>query len=220
MGLRGANSILYTATGLSLKALKEIALSRASLDERLVKIDVDCSWVAHKLAAKAGHFNTAGETTAEVLHLLAKAGFVVTPICDPNHRHHSKRASVERIARKEKARLTALFSRYELIALSQKMGLPTLTAQEKEDTKEKIESLNKTFKTAERKASNNGGGLPSSFIADLELALNDMDAHSTNEHQCFVEKVQVAYFQADALIARRSVERKSNLHFGDSQHNA
>ena len=210
MGLRGANSILYSITGLSIKALKEIACSRASDDERLVRIDVDCSWVAHKLAAKSGHCSEAGEMTAEVLHLLSKAGFVVTPICDPLHRHHSKRASVERIAKKEKARLTALFSRYELIALSQKMGLPTLTAQEKAETEKEIESLNKIVKTSEKKASSNGG-LSSSFVSDLELALDGIDAHMINEHQCFVEKVQVAYSQADALIAQRSVEGKSHL---------
>ena len=210
MGLRGASSILFTITGLTLKALKEISRSRLPEDQRLVCIDVDCNWVGHKLAAKTGNYHQAGEMTAEVLYLFAQAGFVVTPICDPQDRHHSKRASTARIVEKEKARLTALCSRYRLTALSQKLLSTNITADEKEEAEKEIVSLNKVVKTAEKKAST-GGTLPSSFVEDLELALAAMDAHLTNEHECLVQKVEVAFSQADALIAKRSVEGKSHL---------
>ena len=134
MGLRGASSILYSITGLTLKALKEIARSRVqSNSQQLACINVDCSWVGHKLAANSSAFHEAGSLTAEVLCLLAQAGFIVTPICDPDCRHHSKRASIDRIAEKEKGRLTALCTRYKLVALSQKMRLAGLSGQEKEE---------------------------------------------------------------------------------------
>ena len=210
MGLRGANSILFTVTGLTLKALKEISRSRLQEDQHLVCIDVDCSWVGHKLAAKTGNYLQAGVMTAEVLHLLAQSGFVVTPICDPQDRHHSKRASTARITEKEKARLTALCSRYRLTALSQKLVDTTITADEKEEAEKEITSLNKVVNTAEKKAST-CGTIPLSFVEDLELALTAMDAHLPNEHECFVQKVEVAFSQADALIAKILVERKGHL---------
>ena len=138
MGLRGAKSVLFTITNLTLKALKEIARSRASADERLCRIDVDCSWVGHKLAAKSSNYEQAGEATAEVLYILAKAGFVVTPICDPPHRHHSKRESTDRVAKKEKTRLAALCPHYRLTSLYKKLrSPPMLTDQEKEVAQKK-----------------------------------------------------------------------------------
>ena len=63
VGLKGAQTILFTVSGLNLKALKEIAHSRLSENERLVQMDVDCSWVAHKLAAKNGNFDQAAKMT-------------------------------------------------------------------------------------------------------------------------------------------------------------
>ena len=110
MGLKGAANIISTAKGISVAGLKDIARSRLLEDGGLCKIDVDCSWLGYKLGRSSSHGNTS-ILTAEALILLSKAGFVVTPVCDPLNRHHSKRDSTNRGAKIEKKRIDSLVAK-------------------------------------------------------------------------------------------------------------
>ena len=207
MGVSGAEQLVYAIKNLSVAGVKHIARNRLNANERLCRIDVDCSWVAYKLLGKNGNASKAGELVAEFLILLAKAGFVPTPICDPQNRHHSKRESTRRVAEKEKARIEAVTARLKLTALAQKrVGLQGDESEEAEKEMSRLDSLVKKYENVNAKPS-----LPCSFIQDLDISLQVMDAHEENEHECFVEKIKVASFQADSLIAKRYIDRKSHL---------
>ena len=101
MGIKGAASILFSIKGITITGLKHVARSRLTGDQRICCIDVDCSWLGYKLGRDSSTTN-ASVLTAEMLVLLSKAGFIVTPICDPPTRHQSKRASTERISQRRK----------------------------------------------------------------------------------------------------------------------
>ena len=59
----------------------------------------------------------------------------------------------------------------------------------------------------------NSPRLPSTFIADLSDILEHNNAHKENEHNCKVEKPLESSFQADSLIAKRAIEKKSHMLF-------
>ena len=209
MGIKRAANLLYVTKEVSLKGLKEVARTRLGQDEHVCCIDVDCSWVAHRLLGQKVPAESLGQSTAEVLHLFAKAGFIVSPICDPpGQRHHTKRDSLRRIVEKEKARINAIVKRYNIAALTQKLrneeGL--MTAEEKDDAQKQLAADIASAKTLDRKCES--GGVPISFIEDLKDALMESDAHNENEHQCYVGKVIVSSFQADSIIAKRAIQKK------------
>ena len=177
MGLKGAGNLLFTAKGISLTDLKNVARSRLLEDEHLCCIDVDCSWIGYKLSQGSSSSEDASLQTAELLLLLSKAGFVVTPVCDPLRRHHSKRASTSRIANKERKRINALIVRYQINMLSQRGRKEDLPVEEKVKIEAELEGLNKRVKTLERStASERLGG---TFVEDLRMALENLNAHSS-----------------------------------------
>ena len=130
MGSKTPSQLIYSIENLSMEAARDVALSlkktpvqnventvRSSDEEQdnedeenqninpssMPHADVDCNWIAFMLGAnKCPH--EAASKTADFLECLANYGFIVTPICDGKERHHSKRASMERIAKKEKAK--------------------------------------------------------------------------------------------------------------------
>ena len=212
MGLKGAASILFHAKGITMTGLKRIARTRLAENEHICRIDVDCSWLGYKLARSSSDTD-ASMLTAEVLLLLAKAGFVVTPICDPPHRHHSKRASTDRIAKKERKRIDSLVARYKITELSQRLQDVNISAEDRGVLSKELGDLNKKSKSLERnETSGRLGGL---FIEDLQRDLDELSAHEKNEHECFVEEVVVSSFQADSVIAQRVVTKKSHLILGN-----
>ena len=88
--------------------------------------------------------------TAEVLLLLAKAGFVVTPVYDPSHWHHSKRALADCIAKKERKCIDSLVARYKITELSQRLQDVNLSAEDKSVLSKQLGDLNKKSKLLER----------------------------------------------------------------------
>ena len=82
-------------------------------------IDVDCNWVAYNLGGMVKQPDKAVSLTCNFLEVLARSGFRVTPICDGDLRHHSKRASIERVAEAQKAKVKSHLARYKLLAVSQ-----------------------------------------------------------------------------------------------------
>ena len=107
MGINSAKSLTFNIKKLNIRAIKDvIKCIRNPTELSFFKIDVDCNWVAFKLGC-AKKPQEAASKTADFLQCLASCGFIVTPICDGERRHHSKRASIERIAKFEKDRTMA-----------------------------------------------------------------------------------------------------------------
>ena len=139
---------------------------------------------------------------------------VVTPISDPpDHRHHTKQASIERIMKKERAHIEATIGRCEMTRMNQQLTNDDSLSAEERDTieKNKLPELIKQLRKHENAC--NSPRLPSTFIADLSDILEHNNAHKENEHNCKVEKPLVSSFQADSLIAKRAIEKKSHMLF-------
>ena len=81
-------------------------------------IDVDCNWVACYLGATKNP-TEAAHITSDLLQALAARGFIVTPVCDGEIRHHSKRASIDRVVTNEKLKIRSLVDRYKLLSMTQ-----------------------------------------------------------------------------------------------------
>ena len=81
-------------------------------------MDVDISWILEMVAGLKSPEEGA-MLVAEILETFAHLGFIVQLICDGPIRHHSKRASVDRIARREKDALKCAVAHFELLALTQ-----------------------------------------------------------------------------------------------------
>ena len=124
MGIDNASLLVYAIKGLSILSIKKIVrhihfqsstqtntASNNHLDSDKIHVDVDCNWVACQLGGTKSP-NEAASITCDFLLTLAEYGFVVTPICDGVRRHHSKRATISRIAKREKSKLDSVSERF------------------------------------------------------------------------------------------------------------
>ena len=217
MGIKGSNKLLYVTKNVCPLSLRQIALARCGGDTQC-RIVIDCFWLAMKLMALTGLKITpseVGAAVAEMMIMIVKEGFIVTPVCDPpNHRHHTKQASIERVVQREKARVEGTTKRCELMEKSQKLanandGSSSLSTEEIANLKEDVSKLSKRVKTLENKAES--PIVPPTFIDDLKATLKERDAHEEDEEGCKVEEPLVSSFQADSVIAKRAKDGKSHL---------
>jgi hypothetical protein len=134
MGIKSASSLLYHIKGLSIKSIKDIinniyfkddqssfptSESRNTIICKKYLIDVDCNWVACHLGTTSP--DEAAYIICDFLEALSQYGFVVPPICDGERRHHSKRATVDQIAKREKLKAKTIGERFNLLSTSQKL---------------------------------------------------------------------------------------------------
>ena len=214
MGLKSAKSLTFNIKKLNIRAIKDtIKTIRNPADLSFFKIDVDCNWVAFKLGCGKKPQEAASKT-ADFIQCLSSCGFIVTPICDGERRHHSKRASIERVAKYEKDRTMASITRLQLLATSTQLREETnLNTEEREELKNRQKELNKLVGKLEAKVENTG--LYRSFASDLEAELEIRDAFSDQmSHHGKVQPVKVGLYQADALIAKRAIDGLSHMIFG------
>jgi hypothetical protein len=112
-------------------------------------VDIDANQVGMRLIKKSGG---AVHNIIGIASLLAKDGVDVCIIADNEScRPQTKRASVERVAKREHSRILGLKAREELATLLQSKNPP----------KEKIEQLQKTIQSKERAAYHT---LPENFV--------------------------------------------------------
>jgi hypothetical protein len=170
MGIKSASSLLYPIKGLSVKSIKDIINniyfkddeSRDTIIHKKYLIDVDCNWVACHLGATNSP-DEAASITCDFLEALSQYGFVVTPICDGERRHHSKRATVDRIAKREKLKAKTIGERFRLLSTSQKLqNILNLDVTERQRLGDEREALNKSVKSLEKKLAQTKGYYPHS----------------------------------------------------------
>ena len=223
MGIKSAKKVTLNIKDLSMKGTKDIIDYVCRLDEQIQggmlegaeptssskRIDVDCNYIA----CKEGGMKKPEEATiktADILVCLANYGFIVTPICDGSIRHHSKRASMERISKGEQNRIKYSVARLQLLATTQQLrDNNNLNDQQKQELQNRQTELNKLVSSLENKSNENA--LPPSFAIDLQIELELRGAHETNDNMGRVEQVKVGLFQADPLIAKRARQNKSDI---------
>ena len=225
MGIKSASKIISSCKNLTVKDIKDAlnaviqqqhnvdenepsapSLSETVPNQQLV-IDVDCNWVACYLGGTKTPTN-APSATADFLEVLSNYGFIVNPICDGQSRHFTKRASIDRVANREKCKIDAFESRYSLLNIIQQIN-NEVDAAKKEELQKKRDDLIKRIKSLENKCKNIG--LSPTFASDLMNELEVRGSHNVNDNHGIVECVKIGLFQADSVIAKRAVQSKSHL---------
>jgi hypothetical protein len=199
MGINGCatKKALWLATGLTLKSLKDLNIGN--------KIDVDGNALAWKIGC--------GKPIPEVIQLMASflkvlahsGGFNITVILD-GQRPDCKRDTWFRQKERKLDEINKLFCRLKAIEFDKKTDEDSITA---------FDSFNREAKRLEKKSSRSIT-FPSDFGDRLSERLMMINACSLNENGGIVnERVIKAKFQADSLIAKRSVDSKSNFILAD-----
>lgn len=223
MGVKSPSSLTYTVKNLSIKHVKQVIKdvrnesgeqTAAEEDEatKILKnrVDADINWLYYKLGANKRK-SDAARIISEFLETLALYGFIVTPICDGEARHHSKRATTERIAKKERNKIQASIARLQLIAVSSQLRSDTtLSEEERNGLSARQKDLNEKVRKFESSAASEGNISPT-FYHDLAEELAIRNLHETNDLMGRVEKVKVGQFQADPLIAMRAIRKESDI---------
>ena len=199
MGISGQDKILYRGKFYSLQNVIEISKSR-----NISVVDVDINWLAWKIGR--------GKKEAEIIErvvgflvALAVSGFEVQPICDGKIRHRSKRATYERIAKREKSRVDGVFMRYKAMELSRTL----LSASDgREALKKELLSCNKKAKSCESAMFNVMTG---NFTSTLQSTLERSDLFNSDLFAGKINQVQIALFQADSVIAYRVINKQSSV---------
>ena len=202
MGIKGVSpkTVLWEATGLNLKSLKKMRAGN--------RIDVDGNALAWKLGA--------GKHINEVVHLMAvylkdvahSGGFIITVVLDGDLRPDCRRDSWFRKKDRALDDINRFYCRLKTLELGSEVH--TLDRERSEKRKEDFDLFNNAAKKLERKCSRNVV-IPKNFGSLLSERLMMIDACQLNENGGFVqEKYLKAVFQADSLIARRAMQKKSN----------
>ena len=119
MGVKNQKDLFYNAHELSIDDIKLMTIHH----ENRFSIDIDVNWLTFKIGRGLSETMIVRKV-ANFLFCLAKEGFIVNPITDGRERHHSKRASTERRANRERKRSLCYSTRCEAMQVSRQMISP------------------------------------------------------------------------------------------------
>ena len=127
-----------------------------------------------------------------ILLAFAKCGCICQPICDPEFRHHSKRASIERRANKIILEIKVKYARYALAQVNQSIANGN-RSDELEDERKAL------AKIAKKDISCNT--ITPEMIQLLEKTLGESDISTENEIGGSINQLMTGIYQDDLLIA-------------------
>jgi hypothetical protein len=204
MGINSATKTKFVGKGLTLKSVQSLDVGN--------RIDVDGNALAFKFLGNGNKH--IGEILSDMaLHLKQLAysgGFVVTVIFDGDQRPDCKRASLQRKKSRFLNDANRMFCRFKTLQLKaqfEKHGNREVKKKLDEYSKEceKLEKLCRRVLT-----------IPSNVASLFSDRLMMVSACSANENGGFVdENVLTATFQADSLIAARSVSNLNDFIYGN-----
>ena len=209
MGIKGCQlrKVLWVASGLTLKSLKDLNIGN--------RIDVDGNALAWKLGA-GKHISEVAQIMASFLKNLAHSGgFEVTVIVD-GERPDCKRDTWFRRKERELDEINRLYCRFKALELgSNNMNKRSSNINEEDATfdtmKRDFDLFSSESKSLENKCKRTLS-IPKDFGTQISERLMMINACNTNENGGVVkEKVLVAGFQADSLIARRAMQNDNDF---------
>ena len=205
MGVKGCKKgeVLWEGKKLNLKMLKLLQVGN--------RIDVDGNGLAWTMfhGSKVKSFHQLLHSMAEFLMKIAfSGGFVITIIVDGDDRPDCKRDSWSRRKSKELDEVNRVFCRMKSMSLYQKVKSANATEEERRE----YEEFRKAAKAFESKCSRSNFKIPNDFHIQLSQQLMSLGACIQNENGGYVvETVLKAKFQADSVIAQRSISNKSDF---------
>ena len=215
MGIRSGVSVTFNIENVNgLNDLKNIcnavkktpdSTTNVNRNNQCIHVDVDCNWIANRDTIKNVH------EVADFLESLSINGFIVTPVCDGEFRHHSKRATVERCADRQKSRHQATECRLKISKLKQTMAK---CSHQSDESNQEMKQLDKCLKKYENNASPGISGSFGRELSEIVQKRNDDRLFYDplqNTSGVSVNNVLIAEFQADAVLAKRAIEGYSDL---------
>ncbi len=207
MGVKNCKKgeVLWQAQNLNLRTLKSFQCGN--------RIDVDGNGLIWSIYQGQNNrhisFNQILHRMVEYLRNIAySGGFILTIIVDGDVRPDCKRDSWSRIKDREIDRVSRIHCRLKAMNLYQKIKDNNASEVEKED----YENYKKTAKSLESKCAKSSLQIPKDFHSQLSQKLMALGACVPNINGGFIhETVLKAKFQADSVIACRSVRGKSDF---------
>jgi hypothetical protein len=195
MGVQTGKDLLNSnASALTLDELVTVLRHRADFrGAHHPTIMFDCNWLARKLG-KGGN-----RDPIPFITMLAEA-FVtrnvnIHLVCDGPTRHHSKKATFDRLRGSEQARVDTIFHRKHLMELVERSRRLDLSQEEVTETAKCIVDIQKTITSLEKKIKEEF--VSSDFVASLKEASDDLcfsKGYGDKVYFC------IARTQADSVI--------------------
>ena len=205
MGLDGATKAKWVGKGLSLNAIQNLQLGK--------RIDVDGNALAWTYCHQKGN-----KSLSEILSLMAQhlkqlahnGGFIVTVIFDGTSRPDCKRASLKRRKQRFISDSNRMYCRLKLSQLKAKYQKDRCN-----ETKKQLDEYSKECRKLE-KACMKSLIIPENIATLFSERLVMHDACCPNDTGGYVdERVLTAVFQADSLIASRSMSNLNDFIYGN-----
>ena len=200
MGVTQASKYLHSVSKLTLVEIASICTGLVRELGILPRVVVDCS----NLAFIYTNYISPTDAVAKHLARFAAPGIVIVPVCDGVTRPISKRATNDRIAKKEMCRITALCIRNQI--RSMRDCLANESGPNKDHISNEIVSLSRRLKANETQATQS---MPKNFVANLDHELRQTHAYSVDSESAggYVEEIVVSEFQADSYMAGQIISR-------------
>ena len=206
MGINSCSrgNILWKATGLTLHSLKSFGFGN--------KIDVDGNLLFYQIQGSGGKSIEliVREMAASLKQIAHSGGFVVTVVMDGNARPDCKRASWERRKDDSLIKTNRMYCRLKMLEMSSRLENEAMNEEKRNEIKNQLHLYNEATKSLEKKC--NRLGMSTRFCDLLLQRLSFTKAFQMNENGGFVSpKIIKAKFQADYVIALRSLEKKNDF---------
>ena len=205
MGVNSCGSLLSSAKDVKMNVLANFLKS----DRGFLVADIDIRWLVFKIA-NGKDDSAACKEVANFLATLAFYGYTVNPICDGIERHRSKRALLVRIRKSEERRFSCVALRFEAMHISQQLTGDSDETRKKDMSRE-LSEKDKAIKTLQNES---GSRVSCNFGQILHDYLCENDYYDPNKFAGMIKKVIISKFQADSIIGKRAIEKKSSIIFG------
>ena len=168
-------------------------------------VDHDANWVARKFASQTGG---PVKPMISLAKLFLVGGCDVHIYGDGEERHHSKKATIERDAKSEQARLDSIGLRKHLLSLVERSQSPGITQAEKAELVVQIKKVEKTVVSKENIVRQRV--LHAGFFEELCEQVEKLRDSLAAVVGCGEIIIKQAATQADSVICWRSINSMSD----------
>ena len=172
--MQSCSQCTATITGVDLSGMMNL-LCHVHSSKHTITIDVDINWFVMNKCKYCDSVKASADKIISIMKSLANCGCVCCPICDPEVRHHTKRASMQRKTSKFFNYAKSVSARYKLIHVTQILSNANNNESE---TSHLITEKNKLSKLAEKASTINAN------VSDVVRMLSE----TVTENYCHLRR--------------------------------
>jgi hypothetical protein len=214
MGITSGSSLVYRITNLTLDDLLLIVRSRKkdlfpNIEDDIIPlptIDIDASWVIRSC------YNMSGSQVGYLCRLalfLCNNGFDVVVVCDGDTRHHSKQATMKRMADCYRDMISIRKNRLLINEMNDRIENTNDIAEKEVLLKERETLLSKTSSLERKKTQAKVSVGDDMYLQLLQLFHSSIGTEiGTYKAKVYVKKAE---YQADSMMAARLVRGETDI---------